>query len=79
MKQKIASVLIGVAALVLVQLLAGWKPASYIGNRAFAVGSVACSADGKTVYAADLDAIYKSEDGGNTWLTIKKGAPIKDY
>lgn len=32
--------------------------------------SVACSADGQTVYLADSTGLRKSEDGGYTWETL---------
>ena len=32
--------------------------------------SVACSADGQTVYLADSTGLRKSEDGGHSWETL---------
>ena len=48
----------------------GWKTTDFVGPRAFSAVGVACSADGKTVYAADLNQLWKSEDGGKTWSRI---------
>lgn len=39
-------------------------------GRPSSAAALACSADGKTVYAADLNDIWKSEDGGATWKKI---------
>ena len=32
--------------------------------------SVACSADGQIVYMTDSNGLWKSEDGGQTWLAL---------
>jgi len=46
--------------------------------------SVACSADGKTVYwistveRDDVIEMYKSEDGGKTWVAINLHIPTAD-
>jgi hypothetical protein len=60
------------AALLMVSLcgLLGWKATDTQGQRAFSAVGVACSADGKTVYAADLDGVWKSEDGGKSWAKV---------
>jgi len=77
MNQKLKWIVSGIGAALLVQLLAAWKPAEYVGNRAFAAAALACSADGRIVYAADLDGIHKSEDAGKTWIVVKSGHPIQ--
>ena len=50
--------------------VAAFKPYGYIAARTFSVGSVACSADAKTVYLTDLTGVQKSTDGGNSWTKI---------
>ena len=77
MNQKIKWISIGIGATLLVQLLAAWKPSEFVGERAFAAAALACSADGRIVYAADLVGIHKSEDAGKTWVVIKHGDSIK--
>ena len=73
MNQKIKWISFGIGATLLVQLLAAWKPAGLFEEHPFAAAALACSADGRIVYAADLDGIHKSEDAGKTWVVIKHG------
>ena len=77
MKSKIKWIILGALGAVLVQLLVAWKPAHFIGQRSFSSTALACSSDGKIVYAADLEFIYKSEDGGKNWSPVKQGTRIK--
>jgi hypothetical protein len=69
---------IGLATMLLVAFVAAalagsefdeWYAVSR-GGKDSAAASVACSADGKTVYAADLRNIWKSENGGATWKKV---------
>lgn len=46
-----------------------------LGNDSAAFRDVACSADGQTVYALDVETIYRSQDGGNTWTVVLKKQP----
>lgn len=48
----------------------GWKATDSVGLRSFSAAGVACSADGKVVYAADLHQLWKSDDGGKTWNKV---------
>ena len=48
----------------------GWKTTDSVGPRAFSAVGVACSADGRVVYAADLHQLWKSDDGGKNWSKI---------
>jgi hypothetical protein len=32
--------------------------------------NMACSADGRTVYAMDAETVYRSIDGGGTWSVV---------
>ena len=48
-----------------IQNTPGWG----FGYAAAAV-SVACSQDGKTVYAANLKGMYRSTDAGTTWQNV---------
>ena len=50
--------------------VAAFKPYGHISSKTYSVGSVACSADGQTVYLADLTGVQKSTDGGNSWIKI---------
>ena len=50
--------------------LVAWKTTDIQGQRAFSAVSIACSADGKTVYTADIKDVWKSEDGGKSWVKI---------
>lgn len=43
-----------------------------VGNETASFRTVACSADGRTVYALDVKTIYRSVDGGETWSAILK-------
>jgi len=48
-----------------------------VGNETASFRDLACSADGRTVYALDVENVYRSSDGGQTWsvvLTKKGGA-----
>lgn len=64
------------ATMVLVLLLtvaagvaaAEWK--ANIGGGPASAAALACSADGKTVYAADTKQVWKSEDGGAHWKSV---------
>lgn len=60
---------IALTAVALLGLVA-WEPKDIQGPRAFSSVALACSADGKTIYAADLKEVWKSEDGGKSWVTI---------
>ena len=51
------------------QMAAQGTPGWGFGYAAAAV-SVACSHDGKTVYAADIRGVYRSTDLGQTWQDI---------
>lgn len=53
-------------------LLAGaaYKTSDIQGQRSFSAASVATSADGQTVYVADLEAVWKSTDGGASWKKV---------
>ena len=63
-----------VAAFILLILfglfVGGWNTYTFRGNRAFSAVSVSTSADGETVYAATLTTLYKSEDGGDSWIEV---------
>ena len=48
----------------------GWKTTESVGQRSFSAVGVACSADGRVVYAADLHQLWKSDDGGKTWSKV---------
>lgn len=50
--------------------LIAWQTSNIQGPRAFSAVALACSADGKTVYAADLKEVWKSEDGGKSWAEV---------
>ena len=48
----------------------GWKTTESVGQRSFSAVGVACSADGRVVYAADLHQLWKSDNGGKTWSKV---------
>jgi hypothetical protein len=48
----------------------GWKTTDSVGQRSFSAAGVACSADGRVVYAADLHQLWKSDDGRKTWSEV---------
>jgi len=48
----------------------GWRTTDSVGQRSFSAVGVACSADGRVVYAADLHQLWKSDDGGKTWSKV---------
>ncbi len=55
------------------QARADFTPSQWVGNsRFFAAISVATSADGGTVYVADLQGLWKSADGGESWTRLKR-------
>jgi photosystem II stability/assembly factor-like uncharacterized protein len=64
-------VIITTGLVLLFFLLVGFKAKDIQGNRAFSAVSVACSSDGKIVYLADLEGLYKSEDGGKIWNKVE--------
>ena len=35
------------------------------------IGAVSCSADGKVVYVCQTNLLWKSTDGGETWVMLK--------
>lgn len=35
------------------------------------IGAVSCSSDGKIVYVCQTNLLWKSTDGGETWLLLK--------
>lgn len=68
-----------VALLVTASLLAKWEPFN-LGDRrtnpatfgdAQHIGAVACSEDGKVVYVCQTNLLWKSTDGGETWVMLK--------
>ena len=61
------SLFIGViiALFLMILISADWSTTSKDGGPA-----VACSADGKTVYAIDEDNIFRSFDSGTSWEII---------
>lgn len=69
MNTKSPIILIALLAIAIVSI-AAWKPSEIQGPRAFSAAALACSADGKTVYAADLNRVWKSEDAGITWKDV---------
>ena len=69
MKKTLAYSLITCLATTLV-LGIGWKTTESVGQRSFSAAGVACSADGRVVYAADLHQLWKSDDGGKTWSKV---------
>jgi hypothetical protein len=64
------NILIVVALLAAVGAAAETWHAGSRGGKQVAAAALACSADGKTVYAADLENVWKSEDGGATWKKV---------
>lgn len=54
-------------------LTAAYKTSEIQGQRSFSAAAVATSADGQTVYVADLATIWKSTDGGATWKKVTPG------
>lgn len=48
----------------------GWKTTDSVGQRSFSAAGVACSADGRGVYDADLHQLWKSDDGRKTWSEV---------
>ena len=45
------------------------NPATY--GDAQHIGAVSCSSDGKIVYVCQTNLLWKSTDGGETWLLLK--------
>jgi hypothetical protein len=45
------------------------NPAFFEGNQ---ITSLCCSSDGKTLYVGQNQLLWKSTDGGETWLVLKK-------
>lgn len=70
MKTNIGYLIVAVAVAL---FFMGFKTMDNQGQRSFSAVSIACSADGKTVYVADLQNVHKSTDGGKSWskLNIK--------
>ncbi len=74
-----AKAAIVVALLVTASLLAKWEPHTFGGQRtspatfgdAQHIGAVACSEDGKVVYVCQTNLLWKSTDGGETWVMLK--------
>ena len=57
--------------------VAAFKPYGYIASKSFSVGSVSSSADGMTVYLADLTGVQKSADGGKTWIRLLSSEEVR--
>lgn len=74
-----AKVAIIVALLITATLMAKWEPFNLGEQRtnpatfgdAQHIGAVACSEDGKVVYVCQTNLLWKSTDGGETWVMLK--------
>jgi len=43
---------------------------NYLGNETASFRDLACSADGRIVYALDVGTVYRSMDSGGTWSVV---------
>jgi len=74
-----AKAAIVVALLITATLMAKWEPFNLGEQRtnpatfgdAQHIGAVACSEDGKVVYVCQTNLLWKSSDGGETWVMLK--------
>ena len=72
MKQTMKRTIIILGVVVVAAIgIAAYNP-SYMQGQQQAVSGVAlaCSSDGRTVYVADLNGVWKSEDGGRSWFKV---------